>query len=66
MSSIALGTASLNLVIRPGYNGLPTRNSSELQEWITQTARSSYQSAPPWKPVQLAAPTMSALLSVQG
>jgi hypothetical protein len=66
MSSISLGTPSLNLVISPGYAGLPTRNSADLQQWITQTAQSTYQSAPRWKPVQLAAPTMSALLSAQG
>lgn len=66
MSSISLGTPSLNLVIRPSYNGLPTRNSEDLQQWISQAARSAYQSSPPWRPTQLAAPTMSALLSAQG
>jgi hypothetical protein len=58
MSSIALGTASLNLTISPASNGLPTRNSVDLQDW---TAKSAYQASPRW-----ASPLMGALLSVQG
>lgn len=66
MSSISLGTVSLNLTIKPASNGLPTRNSVDLQEWISQTAKSAYQSSPRWEPPKLAPPTMSALLSAQG
>ncbi len=66
LSSIDLGTVSLNLTIAPASNGLPTRNSVDLQDWISQTARSAYQSAPRWEAPRLAPPVMSALLSVQG
>jgi hypothetical protein len=66
LSSIDLGTVSLNLTISPAANGLPTRNSVDLQDWISQTARSTYQSAPRWDPPQLAPPLMGVLLGAQG
>lgn len=66
LSSIDLGTVSLNLTIGPGKSGLPTRNSIDLQDWISQTAKAAYQSSPRWDPPQLAAPLMGALLGAQG
>jgi hypothetical protein len=66
MSSITLGTISLNLTISPASNGLPTRNSVDLQDWISQTAKNAYQSSPRWAPPKLAPPMMGALLSAQG
>ena len=66
MSSIDLGNVSLNLSIAPAGNGLPTRNSIDLQDWISQTAKSAYQSSPRWDPPQLAPPLMKALLGAQG
>jgi hypothetical protein len=66
LSSIDLGTVSVNLTISPSVNGLPTRNSVDLQDWISQTAKSAYQSAPRWDPPKLAPPLMGALLGAQG
>jgi hypothetical protein len=65
LSSIALATVSLNLTIAPAQNGLPTRGSVDLQDWISQTAKSAYRSAPRWEAPKLAPPLMNALLSVQ-
>lgn len=65
LSSIDLGTVSLNLTIGPGSSGLPTRNSIDLQDWISQSAKSAYLNSPRWEAPRLAPPLMSALLSVQ-
>lgn len=66
LSPIDLGTVSLNLTISPAASGLPTRNSTDLQDWISQTAKSTYQSSPRWDPPQLAPSLMNALLGAQG
>jgi hypothetical protein len=66
MSPLSIGAATISLGIGPGRDGLPTRNSVDLQQWISQTAQSGYQSAPRFQPPPLAPSTMGALLNAQG